>query len=216
MAHPLHSFITAARAKGADDAFVARVLVDAGWPEDQVYDAYLQSYVELTGMPVPAPLAGRRISARDAFYYLVSFLTLGIWAFALGSMIYVFINRALPDPQLGYYYEPSVSSQLAAIIIALPVYLWMTRLINRDLLSNPAKSESGVRRWLTFIILFLTAGTLIGDLIAFLSSLFDGELTMRFVLKVLTVLLIAGGIFLYYLWDMRRRVVVSRVDAPAV
>jgi hypothetical protein len=34
--------------------------------------------------------------------------------------------------------------------------------------------------------------------------LLGGELTIRFFLKVLTIAVIAGTIFGYYLWDLRR------------
>jgi len=43
-----------------------------------------------------------------------------------------------------------------------------------------------------------------GDLIAVLNSFLGGELSMRFFLKILAVLLVAGGVFGYYLYDLRR------------
>ena len=42
----------------------------------------------------------------------------------------------------------------------------------------------------------------IGDLIALLVALLSGELSVPFMLKVATVLLIAGMIFGYYRWDL--------------
>jgi hypothetical protein len=45
-----------------------------------------------------------------------------------------------------------------------------------------------------------------GDLIAVINSFLGGELTVRFVLKALTVLVIAGGIFGFYLSDIRNKV----------
>jgi len=44
---------------------------------------------------------------------------------------------------------------------------------------------------------------LIGDFTSLVYSLLGGELTVRFVLKVLTVGVIAGTIFWYYLSDLR-------------
>jgi high-affinity Fe2+/Pb2+ permease len=61
-----------------------------------------------------------------------------------------------------------------------------------------------VRRWLTYIALLIAAGTVIGDLIAFLTYFLQGDLTARFVLKVLTVLIVAGSVFWYYLSSLRR------------
>ena len=52
--------------------------------------------------------------------------------------------------------------------------------------------------------LVIAAGALIGDTTTLVYNLLGGELTLRFVLKVLVVAFIAGGIFGYYLWDLRR------------
>jgi hypothetical protein len=60
-----------------------------------------------------------------------------------------------------------------------------------------------VRKWLTYITLYIATGIIIGDLITLLTYVLNGDLTLRFVLKVLAVLLIAGSIFGYYLWDLR-------------
>ena len=44
----------------------------------------------------------------------------------------------------------------------------------------------------------------IGDLVTFLSYFLSGELSVRFVSKVLTVFVIAGGVFWYYLLWLER------------
>lgn len=92
---------------------------------------------------------------------------------------------------------------MACIIVAFPVFLFVTRFTLRQLKSHPDKLESGVRKWLTYIALLIAAGIVIGDLITFLAYFLRGELTMRFVSKVFTVLVIAGGIFWYYLDSLR-------------
>jgi hypothetical protein len=79
----------------------------------------------------------------------------------------------------------------------------VARLLGRELARNPAKRLSAVRRWLTYITLFLAAGIVIGDLIAAVYNVLGGELTLRFALKVLVVGAIAGTVFAYYLVDLR-------------
>jgi hypothetical protein len=61
---------------------------------------------------------------------------------------------------------------------------------------HPEKLESSVRKWLTYIV--------IGDLITFLTYFLRGELTTRFIAKVTTVLVIAGGVFWYYFGSLRK------------
>jgi hypothetical protein len=96
-----------------------------------------------------------------------------------------------------------ISGSLASIIVAFPVYLLAMRFILRDLSAHREKHESGVRRWLTYIALFLASGIVTGDLITFLAFFLRGDLTARFALKVFTVLVIAGGVFWYYLASLK-------------
>ena len=61
-----------------------------------------------------------------------------------------------------------------------------------------------MRRWLTYLTLFVAAAVLIGDVANLVYSLLGGELTVRFCLKVLTIGGIAGTAFWFYLSDLRR------------
>ena len=65
--------------------------------------------------------------------------------------------------------------------------------------ADPNKRHSRVRRWLTYTTLFLAASILVGDVISLIYSLLGGEITSRFLLKVLVVGFIAGTVFWYYL-----------------
>ncbi len=123
-------------------------------------------------------------------------------------MLYQFINRAFPDP-LAYLYggDPTASiirMDIASLIIAFPVFLWISWILGRDIKKDSEKRSSKIRKWLTYLTLFIAAGIIIGDLIALVFNLLAGDITMRFLLKVLVVGGIAGGIFGYYLSELRR------------
>ena len=49
----------------------------------------------------------------------------------------------------------------------------------------------------------MSAGIIIGDLIAILYNFLNGELTLRFGLQALVIGGISAVIFGYYLWDLR-------------
>ena len=98
----------------------------------------------------------------------------------------------------------TIAHEMAGVIVAFPIFLLAMRFILREVATHPDKIESGVRRWLTYIALLIAAGVVIGDLITFLTYFLNGELTLRFVLKVLTVIAIAGGVFWYYLGSLKR------------
>jgi len=61
-----------------------------------------------------------------------------------------------------------------------------------------------VRKWLTYLTLAIAACILVGNVISLLNSFLSGELSIRFILKTVIVGGIAGSLFYYYLWLMRK------------
>jgi hypothetical protein len=195
----LDAFLRAAKERGAQDEFLVSLLKEHGWPASSVYQALGRHYAEVTGTPLP-PAHGRLETAREAFFHLLAFATLATWIFATGALWFELINQWFPDPAVSYRYWGlyRISWQMASLIVAFPAFVYATRSILRDMEQNPDKAESGVRRWLTNIALLITALVFIGDLMSFVNSFLQGELTVRFVLQCLTVFVLAGAVFLYY------------------
>ena len=204
----LDVFVRDALARGETRTSIATALASAGWPPEQV-QAALGAWAEVP-FAVPVPKPRPYLSPREAFLYLVLFATLYLSAWHLGSLLFDLINAAIPDPadqrfQAGMR-DDSMRFSVASLVIAFPIYLFVARLLARELARNPVKRLSAVRRWLTYLTLFLAVTVLVCDLIALVHSLLGGDLTLRFVLKVLVVGAIAGGIFGFYLADLRREV----------
>ncbi len=203
-ARDLESFVRDALTRGCTREQTAVALAQAGWAPEQVKDA-LSAFAEVD-FPVPVPRPRPYLSAREAFLYLVLFTTLYLSAYHLGSLLFDLVNRAFPDPAMRYLSRlgDSMRWSVATIVIAFPVFLWLSVRIGRELADQPVKRQSAVRRWLTYLTLFVSAVTLIIDLITLVDSMLGGELTVRFVLKVVIVALIAGTAFGYYLRDLRQ------------
>jgi len=209
MESELHSFIKDALAKGLGKDKIKEVLLQANWQPEEV-DTALNHYADVS-FPIAVPKRKPYMSAREAFLYLLTFITLYISAYNFGALIYQFINKNFSDvvSQVGYVYDATVNAgairfSLASLIIGFPIYLWLSTILNRSAAKNPEARASRVRKWLTYLTLFIAAAIIIGDLIALLTRLLAGDLTTRFGLKFLTVLVIAAGIFYYYLVDLRK------------
>ena len=198
----LELFVREALARGCTREDVERAMLAAAWTQEQARSA-LGAYAAID-FPVPVPRPRPYLSAREAFLYLVLFSTLYLSAYNFGSLLFDFINRAFPDPAVREFGEDRMRWSVASLIIAFPVFLLVSRHIGRELIRNPVKRLSTIRRWLTYLTLFIAAGFLIGDLITLVYNLLGGELTARFVLKVIAVAVIAGTVFGCYLWDLRR------------
>ncbi|EKU97352.1 hypothetical protein Lepto7375DRAFT_6533 [Leptolyngbya sp. PCC 7375] len=203
----LVNFIAAARSRGASDEFISSLLRNFGWPQREIERAYFVVYEELVGMPIPAPSGGQGEAAQDAFIYLLSFVTLGIWTQALGEIGFILINHVTLDPLAPPYRDLSskVAFCLARLLVAYPVYLLLMRIILKDLAVYREKTYSGVRKWLTYIALLIVALVGISTVIVFLASFFSGDFTLRLLLKVLVILAIDGSILTYYYQWVQRR-----------
>lgn len=200
----LQQFVKEALSAGASRTDVEQSLLAAGWPKHQITSA-LSMYSEVP-FPVPVPIPKTQVSARDAFLYLVMFGMLYLSAYNLGNLLFQFINIALPDPafpQGRIIADSRIRFSISTLIIAFPLFLLISRLITQQIKREPAQRSSTVRKWLTYLTLAIATCVIVGDLIALLNSLLSGELTLRFVCKVLTVGGIAGAIFYYYLSEVR-------------
>ena len=203
MSNELHLFVKEALEKGQSRDAIQKVLKQTGWQEEEVEKALL-AYADVQ-FPVPVPKPKPYLQAREAFLYVVSFITLYITAFSFGALLFVFNDKAFPDTlTFRLASSGSLNTPLASIIIAFPVYLLVTWRLRLGAAKDPEKRQSKIRKWLTYFTLVIATGIIIGDLIALLSGLLGGEITTRFTLKALVILGIAGTIFGYYLWDLRK------------
>src|SRR5690606_37523696 len=173
-------------------------------PRAQIRDGLARFANVDFAVPVPKPRPD--LSADEVFMYLLMFAELYLRAYQLGNLAFQLINLAFPD-QLSPFANVVAGQKIrwatSTLIVAFPVFLFVASRISRDIAEEPARRNSAVRRWLTYLTLFVAASIVIGDVIALIYNLLSGELTVRFVLKALVVAAIAGGAFGYYLWSVR-------------
>ncbi len=204
----IQEFIEKATASGASRDTLVGILTARGWPEKEVYEALGAQYEQLTGIQIPVR-ASAATAAKDAFFYLLAFSTLATWTIGLGSLSFSLIDQWLADTLFSTAYNQAydtygIATAMASILVAFPIYLFVTRTIIRDTRSHPQKLNSPVRKWLTYMALVIAAGVFIGDLVTALTYLLRGELTSRFLAKAFAVLAISGGVFFYYYFDQRK------------
>ena len=208
----LHDFVKEALTRKLPRPQIEDLLVRAGWSAGQVAAA-LGGFSDVD-FPMAVPRPRSYVSARDAFLYLVLFGTLCLSAIHSGTIAFLLIERAFPDPstpaRLLAAAPANMRWSIAFLVVAFPMFLWVWQVTNRAVRADAAKQGSKVRRWLTYLTLFVAASFLLGDVVTVVFNLLGGELTVRFILKVLTVAAIAGPVFLYY----RRSLAIDDSNAP--
>lgn len=150
-----------------------------------------------------------KTSPRDFFLNLLSIIALYVSVTSFGVLIFQYINILIPDAldftRLGSNAYGAVRFQVASLFILFPVYVWSVWFLEKEYKKKPEKREVSVRKWLVYLTLFVAAAAIIGDLVALMFTFLNGEITARFILKILTILLLAGSVFYYYLSGLRKR-----------
>lgn len=201
----LENFVRSGLQQGLPRNEIEAAMLSAGWTPDQARNA-LGAFADVA-FAVPVPRPRPYLSAREAFLYLVLFTALYLSAYHLGSLTFELINRAFPDPTARDAYSAwgnTLRFSASALIVGFPLFVFMSTHINRMIELDPVKRLSAVRRQLTYLTLFFAVIILTGDLVTLIYNVLGGEITIRFLLKVSTVAIIAGSIFGYYLSDLRR------------
>lgn len=149
-------------------------------------------------------------SPKDFFLHLLAIITLYFGAVSFTILIFQYVNVLLPDVLEGDAYHrlrgaySTIRWQIASLIIVFPTYVLTSWHLTKAYARDPEKRNLRIRRWLIYFTLFAAALIIIGDLVTLVYNLLGGETTIRFLLKIVTVLFVAGSVFGYYFWDLRK------------
>lgn len=157
----------------------------------------------------------KKNAAKFAFFYLLSLAGLVFVSISVGAIIFQLINKLIEDPAYlysGVFSNEAVKFGISAIFVSAPIFYIINRIIQKSLYKGELEKDSGVRRWLIYFILFVSSVVMIGWLIGIIMNFLNGEITIKFILKALTSLAIAAGIFSFYLYDIKREDVHQKKD----
>lgn len=140
---------------------------------------------------------------RSVFVYLLNFLALYLSALGAAMLVWGLADHWFADPLDGYVSNGPIRSGIAMLVVAFPLFLCLNGYIRRNVEAGEAADRSLVKRVLTYVTLFVIAVTSIIDLISVIYTFLGGDLTARFAVRGLGILMIAGFVFLYYLGDLR-------------
>ncbi len=148
----------------------------------------------------------KKTTPKDVFMHLLGFVAMYVSIVSFITLVFQYISVLFPDA-LNFYYSGILNQirwSASVLIIVFPVYLLVSWLLEKDFSKNPEKRELRFRKWLVYFTLFVAAVTVIIDLITLVYNFYSGELTIKFFLDILTVLVVAAGVFGYYFWDLKR------------
>ena len=135
-----------------------------------------------------------KASPKDFFLWAAAMVSLYASVVSLIMLLFSYIEYAFPDA-LSYVdpYSTSIRFAIASLVVLAPTFLILMRVIRSDIEGAPEKFDLWVRRWALYFTLFVAGITIVVDLITLINYFLNGDVTTRFVLKVLVVLLVVGG-----------------------
>ncbi|MFZ2167813.1 MAG: DUF5671 domain-containing protein [Minisyncoccia bacterium] len=148
-----------------------------------------------------------KTTPKDFFLWAGAVVTFYWSVIAFILLTFDYINFVFPNP-LSYYpidpYQGGISYEMASIIVLLPLYMFLMKLIRGDIARDASRKEIWVRRWALILTLFVAGVAIAVDLITLLTTFLNGEeLTTAFLLKVLIILLVAAGVFMHFIADLK-------------
>ncbi|MBI2048593.1 MAG: hypothetical protein HYT30_01565 [Parcubacteria group bacterium] len=146
-----------------------------------------------------------KVTPKDFFLWVAAIAALYVSTVSLLVLWFSYIDRLIGT--VDQYMDPFSTGMriaVASLVIIFPLYIFFTRILHQEIRANAAKKELWIRRWLLMLTLFGAGVVMVIDLIVLLNTFLGGEeLTMAFLLKVLSVLVVVGGAFWYYLHEAK-------------
>ena len=143
------------------------------------------------------------------------FLSLGVLISLITSvvsflnLVFGTLDKQFPDVlnatyQYGYnsYDYDAIRGALATLIIFFPIFLIVSYYWKKNSKSI-GQIDAVIRKWVMYIILFLSALVVAIDLVILVRYFVSGEITTRFILKVIVVLVVAIIIGVYYILELQ-------------
>ncbi len=140
-----------------------------------------------------------RMSPKDFFLHLGATIALYATTIALINLAFEILNRSMPDTLANYFSSSSVVWPISMLVVITPILYVLEILINRDLIKMPEKRDIWIRKWRIYLTLFLTGVTIAVDIIVLVNTYLNGEISSRFIWKVVVVLIVSAVIFAYYI-----------------
>lgn len=146
------------------------------------------------------------------------FLCLGILITLITSvtsflnLVFETLNKRFPDVlnasyQYGYslYKYEGIRIALATLIIFFPVLIVVSYFWRKYAKGIIGHADEVIKKWVTYIILFLSTIVIMVDLVTLIRYFISGEITTRFILKVIITLVVAVLVGAYYIFLLREK-----------
>lgn len=154
--------------------------------------------------------SGAKLSPKFFFLSLGALVSLIASVTSFLILAFETLNHQFPDVlnavyTYGYnsYNFEQIRGALATLIIFFPIYLIISYFWRKAFVGGIGRVDTIIRKWMIYLIIFLSAIVIAVDLVTLVRYFVSGEITCRFILKVLVALITAGIVGGYYLLEIK-------------
>lgn len=143
------------------------------------------------------------------------FVSLGVLATLIASvtsflnLVFATLDKHFPDAlnatyEYGYntYSYEGMRTALATLIIVFPAFLILSVLWTRLVKQGLGLTDAVIKKWMLYLVIFLASVVVIVDLVTLVRYFVSGEITIRFILKVVVTLAIAALAGFHYFKEL--------------
>lgn len=202
----LDKYIVSSREQKVPDSDIKAQLIKSGWGEAEVDKGLAVSPAGDFLPPPPVPRFGMWV----AFQYIILFISLYISATSFAGILHQIVNDKITDSldNIGYSYAATFNDSLvrvyiAALIVAFPIFLVLFLILKRQVLQKPIVKSLKARKVLIYLTLVGTFLIMLGHLIMEIYGLLSGTTTTRSLAHLGVTLLVAGSIFIYFIFEVK-------------
>jgi hypothetical protein len=146
-----------------------------------------------------------KLSPRFFFVSLGVLVSLIATVTSFLNLVFATLDKHFPDVlnatyTYGYntYNYESMRTALATLIIVFPVFLLLSSAWTKLVKGGLGNTDAIIKKWMLYLVIFLASIVVVADLVTLVRYFVSGEITIRFILKVIVVLVTAGLAGFYY------------------
>jgi hypothetical protein len=164
-----------------------------------------------------------KVTPQFFFFSLGVLVSLIVVVASFLNLAFATLNARFPDILTGIYtygyntYEyEGMRTAVAMLIIVFPVFLVLSKFWTRMASVALFHANLVIKKWMLYLIVFLSSVIVITDLVTLVNYFVSGEITTRFVLKVLVTLLTALIVGGYYFTLLTNEALEKRIRVYTV
>lgn len=143
-----------------------------------------------------------KLTPKDFFVQLGLTVALYTAVVSFINLAFDIVNKYMPD-MLEYYNSSAYSIRwsISLLIVLVPLVYVLEWMVRKDIVKEPARRDVWIRRWRIYLTLFLTGASVIVDFIVLINTYLGGEISGRFIVKALIVLVVSGLLFVLFFFE---------------